>query len=317
MPRPSERDVKRLFALSGNRCAFPKCEAAIAEGTSLVGEICHIKADKPGGPRYDIAQTEAQRQAFENILLMCANHHKVIDDEDAYSVERLLKMKSEHERCSTPLGEPQEADAIVRTLIENSAIITGQRGGLAAHTVNAQSIHVHGSPSDTAKGVKAIEAIEALWKTLLKFKSEFNDVVFIDIILLASELDDCVKGNDTNVLFKGIECYSDKFYVPQKMERLLPPNSESYRLYVNVRLWALYQVMIALYGRSAMLLTISFKEETLRNWRDDTLLDQHLRSVLPGPLVDAQKQAPSGGLQRLIIILLEQAFLKEAAALQN
>src|SRR6188768_1569040 len=98
MAGPTYRDVKRLFALSGNRCAFPKCQVSIAEGTSLVGEICHIKADRPSGPRYDPTQMESERQAFENLILMCANHHKVVDDDEvAYSVERLRQLKADHE----------------------------------------------------------------------------------------------------------------------------------------------------------------------------------------------------------------------------
>jgi len=52
------KTVKRLFALSKNRCAYPKCYQAIVdnEGTAL-GDICHIKAAKRKDPRYDENQT--------------------------------------------------------------------------------------------------------------------------------------------------------------------------------------------------------------------------------------------------------------------
>jgi hypothetical protein len=145
MAGPSTRDVKRLFALSGNRCAFPKCQCAIAEGTSLIGEICHIKADKPGGPRYDALQTDDERQSFDNIMLMCANHHKVVDDdEESFTVERLRTMKSAHEGRATPLPEAAESDAVVQLLIDSSVASTGQSGGVTAHTVNIHTANFQG-----------------------------------------------------------------------------------------------------------------------------------------------------------------------------
>jgi hypothetical protein len=46
--------------------------------------------------------TDAERDAFENLLLLCPNHHRMVDalDPDAYPVDRLLRMKElAHERC--------------------------------------------------------------------------------------------------------------------------------------------------------------------------------------------------------------------------
>jgi hypothetical protein len=76
---PSERTIKRLFALSGNRCAFPRCQTALIQGDTVVGQVCHIKAANPGGSRYDAQQTNAERHSFENLILMCGTHHTVID----------------------------------------------------------------------------------------------------------------------------------------------------------------------------------------------------------------------------------------------
>jgi hypothetical protein len=103
---PSERTIKRLFALSSNRCAFPRCPIALVQGDTVVGEVCHIKAANPGGPRYDERQTNAERHAFANLILMCGTHHTVIDaDEEAYTVERLVKLKAEHEKGAVTLDD--------------------------------------------------------------------------------------------------------------------------------------------------------------------------------------------------------------------
>jgi hypothetical protein len=95
--------LKKLFALTGNKCAFPGCELPVfdTEHKVLTGEVCHIKAQSPDGPRYDANQTDAERNAFENLVVMCSIHHKIIDDKstlDQFTVEALTKIKTNHER---------------------------------------------------------------------------------------------------------------------------------------------------------------------------------------------------------------------------
>ena len=84
---PSQAVIKRLFAHSGNRCAFPKCASPIVQETVVVGEICHIKAASPQGPRYDPGQTAEERHGYDNLILLCANHHTIIDDD-----QRLIRL---------------------------------------------------------------------------------------------------------------------------------------------------------------------------------------------------------------------------------
>lgn len=97
---PSLKAIKHLFAVSQNRCAFPDCLIPIAEMSgTITGIICHIKAARPGGPRYDSAQTEEERHSFGNLVLLCARHSKIIDSEpERYTVSWLLEMKRNHEQ---------------------------------------------------------------------------------------------------------------------------------------------------------------------------------------------------------------------------
>lgn len=107
----SSKTIKRLFAVSQNACAFSECRVPIIETSGTVtGIICHIKAHHPGGPRYDSAQTDEERHAFENLILLCARHSKVIDSEpQRYTVEVLRQMKRRHE--SAACGDLSPADA--------------------------------------------------------------------------------------------------------------------------------------------------------------------------------------------------------------
>lgn len=101
--------MKRLFALSGNRCAFPKCPVALVDTDSgkVTGRVCHIKARSKKGPRYDPNQTPAERNGFDNLLLLCPFHHDVVDaDVMSYSVERLVEIKRDHETANAGGSEP-------------------------------------------------------------------------------------------------------------------------------------------------------------------------------------------------------------------
>src|SRR5271155_3399483 len=94
---------------------------------TLTGEVCHIKGARPGSARYDPGQTDVVRHAYPNLILMCPTHHTVIDDdEEAYTVARICKMKAAHEAQSAPIPDA-EAAAVAEVFIQ-SVTNTGQSG---------------------------------------------------------------------------------------------------------------------------------------------------------------------------------------------
>jgi hypothetical protein len=96
---PSNPTIKRIFAMSHNLCAHPDCGQPLVEGGTVVGEVCHIRGERPGAARYDESQSDAERHAYENLIGMCRKHHKIIDAEvNNYPFERLLEMKRQHEQ---------------------------------------------------------------------------------------------------------------------------------------------------------------------------------------------------------------------------
>jgi hypothetical protein len=93
-----------IWGRGGGRCSDPQCRRILtyrpdeAADPSLIGEVCHIKAKSPGGPRYDENYPEEFRESYDNLLLMCRIHHKIIDDHpEIYSVEKLRTTKTDHE----------------------------------------------------------------------------------------------------------------------------------------------------------------------------------------------------------------------------
>ncbi|PPJ06062.1 hypothetical protein C5E44_31075 [Nocardia nova] len=83
--------------------------------------MCHIRAQSAGGPRYDANQNDEERHGLDNLVLMCASHHAVIDDRanlDTYTVEYLVRIKKDHEEAASANSEnaPPVSQAIINAL---------------------------------------------------------------------------------------------------------------------------------------------------------------------------------------------------------
>lgn len=97
----TKNTIKRLYGLSGNVCANPKCRTVLVDELgNQFGEIAHIAAASPEGPRYDPSMTDDDRRSFDNLLLLCEKCNKLVDNKENvkdYPVELLKKWKSNHE----------------------------------------------------------------------------------------------------------------------------------------------------------------------------------------------------------------------------
>ncbi|MGY1431597.1 HNH endonuclease [Streptomyces sp. MN12] len=98
----SDKSMKILWALSGGCCAICRTALVIpreveADDHSAIGEMAHIHPQSPGGPRGNVPFT-GNRDHHSNLVLLCGNHHKVVDDqENGWPVERMKKLKADHE----------------------------------------------------------------------------------------------------------------------------------------------------------------------------------------------------------------------------
>lgn len=91
---------------------MPECRVELlADATTydpivVIGEIAHIAAAQKGGPRANQGMTAAQRNDYDNLILLCQNCHAVIDGQPGtFTVERLKQIKTDHElwvRASLP-----------------------------------------------------------------------------------------------------------------------------------------------------------------------------------------------------------------------
>ena len=102
---PSQKDLRILYQKSGNRCAFPGCLKVLVYPESslddhvVLSEVAHIVSPKPGGPRGEYPLSLEERDKYENLILLCEEHHTIVDNQvQTYTVERLRQMKADHEK---------------------------------------------------------------------------------------------------------------------------------------------------------------------------------------------------------------------------
>lgn len=97
------KNIKNLLVFrAGGRCEFEGCNKDLSVDALTKIEFndrqfAHIIADSPDGPR-GCAESALYAKDINNLMLMCPEHHKLIDDhEKLYTVEVLNAMKKKHE----------------------------------------------------------------------------------------------------------------------------------------------------------------------------------------------------------------------------
>ena len=98
----TDKNRKILWARSGNRCAICRVplvvEQTAQDSESVVGDECHIVSASHSGPRHEPDFPSEQFDALDNLILLCATHHKMVDDQqETYTAEVVRSIKRNHE----------------------------------------------------------------------------------------------------------------------------------------------------------------------------------------------------------------------------
>lgn len=130
----SPKVTKLVVQRSGNRCAYPGCNAELsAPGTDVsepvvLGVLAHICGERPGAARFDASLSEAGRNGYANLIYLCGRCHTLVDGQpEEYTVERLVRMKASHEesvstrleRAVADVGFP-ELEVVARSVMRGS-----------------------------------------------------------------------------------------------------------------------------------------------------------------------------------------------------
>ncbi len=104
----SDRDRKILWAKAGNQCSYRykgnNCSQKMIEAPNgsdtVVGYECHIVGKTKDSARFLENYHSDKMDTYENIILLCGSHHKLVDDkynEQIYTIQVVRKMKNIHE----------------------------------------------------------------------------------------------------------------------------------------------------------------------------------------------------------------------------
>lgn len=114
-------DVKKLWGNAGGKCSICKVELSPIDSHSILGEMAHIIAQSPNGPRGSQKLSTSGRDQYENLILLCPNHHKTIDNDfTKWTIDKLKKTKAEHELW---VNERLEQGTLVPTHLDSPDFI--------------------------------------------------------------------------------------------------------------------------------------------------------------------------------------------------
>ena len=202
-----DKDRKHLWAKSGNRCAICKQELFLSNRNKEsfnVGEECHIVSRQTNGPRH--IDNYQDYDSYENLILLCRNHHKMIDDKSnisTYSVEKLHRIKERHEKWvseSLKTNIPQKGIEVPILLYGNDLFnILSESSGLSPN-------------NDSYKDAEEAEYIAGIWQLLSEYIDIIPDIEVYDQKKLEWELQNVL----TEMSEKGYFLYGKTMKAPVK-----------------------------------------------------------------------------------------------------
>lgn len=134
----------KLWAVSGGRCEL--CNRLLYSDQHFgidgnFGQLAHIHAVSVGGPRHKYGMTADEKNDISNLMLLCADHHHLIDSKPSdYSDGLLLRKKAQHEeriRLVTEIGNEQSCKIVTYFSNIDNAEVYASESLLRAATISA------------------------------------------------------------------------------------------------------------------------------------------------------------------------------------
>ena len=136
-PPIKEKDKLKLWVRSGGRCAICNKYLLDLNYDVSIGEMAHIvgwsMAEK--SPRGNASLGLNKRNTVDNLILLCADHHKIADTKELleeFKLERLMWHKADHESRIHHLTELQ---------IDSESIVLRMLGGIRGVSVEVSKEH--------------------------------------------------------------------------------------------------------------------------------------------------------------------------------
>jgi hypothetical protein len=130
-------DKVKLWVRSGGRCAICNKYLLDLNYDVSIGEVAHVvgwsKAKK--SPRGEADLTLEERNTVDNLILLCADHHKIVDTKallQEFTLERLMQHKADHE---------QRIHHLTDLKIDSESVVLRMLGGIRGASVEVSKEH--------------------------------------------------------------------------------------------------------------------------------------------------------------------------------
>lgn len=218
------KEQKLIWGFAAARCSKPDCRilcVAVAKGEDpsvTIGEIAHIHSYSDDGPRANLSLSQKDRNGYDNLILLCANHHTEVDGQQIrYSADILRIWKQQHEewiegklQASIANISFAELEIVTRSIVavpvppnENFALISPkakiQRNQLSARI--AQRIRL---------GMVKAKEVESFIRDAAKLSSDFPERISQGFVTKYNQLiEEGLKGDS---LFEAMHEFSATGY---------------------------------------------------------------------------------------------------------
>lgn len=292
---PRTKTVKRLFAVSHNQCAFDACiRRLVDERGVVVGEICHIKG-KAGGPRHDAAQSAEERHGFENLVLMCPEHHKAIDENPGeFTVAVLVALKRAHEESAMDV----DVDAAADGLLVHSGFSEWVAQTAGDNGINVAATHSRVVVNTAASLLhdRRILAADVLWRAVVALRSNMPPFIGarLDIVTDAeypAMLRDC----------QDMVALVDQAALARAHDRPAGDKVDDYLPFLSERLWDQFAAYRAFIGRVCQISLGRIGGG--RHWTKDAPTMTALANAIGPERVSEVLALPAGRLNRVCSIV--------------
>jgi hypothetical protein len=185
----SDKVRKGLWGRSGNRCAICRQELVLEkdefDSQLNIGEECHIISRQPLGPRHQ-KMKDFDYDSGDNLLLLCRNHHKQIDEQiEKFQIEVVKQIKADHEKWVSEnlddITEIKSSPQVKKSVIDSLIALLSEKHDSEMNTSKSMEI-LHSSKGleialDEVKSIKTHieEAIKRMQASATGYNFDIKD----------------------------------------------------------------------------------------------------------------------------------------------
>jgi hypothetical protein len=168
----THRELKLLWGVVPNVCAFPACPQPLIQDGAVIGEMAHVRGENQGSSRHEVEARDLVDHV-DNRVLLCPTHHTLIDKRELemdYPADLLFAWKTAHPNKSGGrlteddlrlVASQYELSGVLQTMIGSPGAIQAAGDVTITNDVTnpkpaLRLVEAHGAPGEENFGSEAV-----------------------------------------------------------------------------------------------------------------------------------------------------------------